>query len=123
MAALVFVMLRLMMLLAAGGYIYSLGHNSAVASSPEAGPSKPSMMSSIASTGAGWIAREVHEQTAWAAEKPAEAVTAAEAAPPQAPVYSAPVAAAFAEAVPVAVPRAPTARRGLQVIIEPAGAG
>lgn len=102
------------MLLGAGGYLYSLGHNSAVAETDNA--PKPSMMSTVAKAGAGWIAREVHEQTAWAAEEP----KAPAAAPAPQPQY-APVAAEFAAPQPVAL-AAPSARRGLQVIIEPASA-
>ena len=103
------------MLLGAGGYLYSLGHNSAAAS---AEPSeKPSMVSTVARAGAGWIAREVHEQTAWAAAEPSQAPV--QTAPAPQPQY-APVAAEFAAPQPVALPVASASRRGLQVIIEPA---
>ncbi|OYX30741.1 MAG: hypothetical protein B7Y99_11405 [Caulobacterales bacterium 32-69-10] len=115
-------MLRLIMLLGAAGYIYSLGHNSAAASA-EASP-VPNVMSSVAKAGAGWIAREVHEQTAWAAATPGQAA-AAPVAPPQYAASYTPVAAEFAAPAPVVVPApvARPARRGLQVIIEPASVG
>jgi hypothetical protein len=116
-------MLRLILLLGAGGYIYSLGHNSAVHSA-EAAEAQPSLVTSVARTGATWIAREVHEQTAWAAEDaetaPQPAAAPRPQQPPPQPRY-APVAAEFAEPQPVAL-AAPPARRGLQVIIEPASA-
>lgn len=105
------------MLLGAGGYLYSLGHNSAAPTTEDA--PKPSMVSTVAKAGAGWIAREVHEQTAWAAES---RDAPAPVQPTPQPQY-APVAAEFAEPQPVALPIAPAAaRRGLQVIIEPASA-
>ncbi|HTI65940.1 MAG TPA: hypothetical protein VL460_00180 [Caulobacteraceae bacterium] len=98
-------MLRLIMFLCAAGYIYSLGHNSAVASTEAAPP--VSGIAAVAQAGAGWVAREVHEQTAWAADKapaiqPADAVLA---------VAEVPAAAPAAPVVPV--------RRGLQVVFEP----
>lgn len=121
-------MLRLALLLGAAGYVYSLGHNSAAPAA--GGPAKPSMVSNIASVGATWIAREVHEQTAWAARDSAAADAAPASAPERAPeppalqpAAAGAFAAEFARPAPVVVTAPSAPRRTLQVIIDPPGKG
>ena len=90
------IVFRLIALLCAGAFIYNMGHGAAAAptdpstqqqpavaaesplqarsqSQPTtAQPSQPPIWSAIAQTGSVWLARQVHEQTAWAAAAPAE---------------------------------------------------
>ena len=63
-------MFKMIVLLAAGAFVYTMGHNAASASTGEA-PAKPqAAWEQAATTGGTWIAREIHEQTAWAAQSP-----------------------------------------------------
>lgn len=85
-------MFRLLALLCAGAYVYNLGltaaatpANASVQQQPVAVVQKknnqPSLLSAVAQSGGVWLARQVHEQTAWADE--------GQAAGRAAPVYDA----------------------------------
>ena len=64
-------MFKMIVLLAAGAFVYTMGHNAASASTDEAASAKPqAAWEQVATTGGTWIAREIHEQTAWAAQSP-----------------------------------------------------
>lgn len=64
-------------LLAGGAFVYTMGHNAAPASTDGADAKPPAAWEQVATTGGTWIARELHKQTAWAAESPSTAQPAA----------------------------------------------
>jgi hypothetical protein len=60
-------MFKMIALLAAGAFAYNMGHHAATTPA-DASAKAPAMWETAATASGTWIARQVHEQTAWAAE-------------------------------------------------------
>ncbi len=71
-------MFKMIFLIAAGCFVYTMGHHAASASTDEAATAKPqAAWEQAATTGGAWIARELHEQTAWAVQSAPDEAPAA----------------------------------------------
>ena len=58
--------IKLIVLLCAGAFVYNLGHGAALASAK--GSDASSGWEAVAASSVRWIAHEVHQQTAWSEE-------------------------------------------------------
>ena len=64
-------MLRLILVICAGLFIYNLGQRAAA--TPASPNAQPSGWMAVARAGGVWVVRQVHEQTAWAENTAADA--------------------------------------------------